>query len=103
MAAIDRPRLQPRRFDMDEPQDAAADAAHAIRDEARSIFLAVDEMAAKIGDAANRDADALARATNAAVAPALVRLEALSRPLDALSTDLDRMAEDWAKRGRHGT
>jgi hypothetical protein len=114
MAAIDRPgshdamalarergRARPGSV-TGEPQDAAAFAAHVVGDEVLSIFLAVDEAATEIEDDARRDADEIVRAASDAAAPALARLEALSGPLQALSADLDRRAEERARRGSHG-
>ena len=114
MAAIDRPRshdgmalgrergrARPGSV-TGEPQDAAAFAAHVVGDEVLSIFLAVDEATTEIEDDARRDADEIVRAASDAAAPALARLEALSGPLQALSADLDRWAQERARRGSDG-
>jgi hypothetical protein len=85
-----------------EPEDPAAYAARVIADEALSIFLAVEARTSEIHAGARQWADETRRRADEATAPALARLEAMSRDLEALATELDGAANERAARREHG-
>jgi hypothetical protein len=82
--------------------DPALDAARVIEEEALSIFLAVDAATSEIDADARRRADAIRRASHDATAPALARLDAMSRTFDALAEELDERARTRAARQGNG-
>jgi hypothetical protein len=77
--------------------DPASDAARVIEEEALSIFLAVDAATSEIDADARRRAELIQRSSVEATAPALARLDAMSRSFDALAAELDERA---MRRGR---
>jgi len=85
-----------------EPEDPAAYAARVIADEALSIFLAVEARTSEIDAGARQVADEIRRRADEATAPALARLEAMSRDLEELATELDGAANERAARRGHG-
>lgn len=72
--------------------DPALDAARVIEEEALSIFLAVDAATSEIDADARRRAELIQRESDEATAPALARLDAMSRTFDALAEELDERA-----------
>jgi hypothetical protein len=82
--------------------DPVSDAARVIADEALSIFLAVDAATSEIDAEARRRAETIRRASDERTAPALARLEAMSRDFDALAEELDERVRERAARQGHG-
>jgi hypothetical protein len=82
--------------------DPASDAARVIAEEALSIFHAVDAATSKIDADARRRADLIRRASDERTAPALARLNEMSRSIDALANELDERARERAARQEHG-